>query len=205
MPGVSQHVCHRGNNRTHVFADDDDRRMFLTLLQRCSSQQNVAVHGYVLMTTHYHAQVTPYEEHCVPRMMQNLGSQYVRYFNDRHARTGTLWEGRYQSSLILDERYWLTCLRYIERNPVAAGMIASPADYEWSSYGANGMGRENPILTPHGLYLRLGDTATVRNAEWAALCGQPPAERDVAAIRDALRRRCAIGTGRVKRAAVLAA
>ena len=187
VPGLSQHVHHRGNNRSDVFRDDDDRHVFLTLLQRYAPRHGVAVHGYVLMTTHYHAQVTPFEESSLPRMMQSLISRYVRYFNDRHHRTGTLWEGRYRSCLIDEMRYWLVCLRYIEMNPVRAGIASSPGEYRWSSHAANAKGAHDPILTPHELYLQLAPAAGLRRERWADVCAQPTSERDVACIRAATR------------------
>lgn len=104
------------------------------------------------MTTHVHAIVTGQEPESLSRMMQSLGRSYVRYFNKRYHRTGTLWEGRYWASLIADERYWLTCLRYVEMNPVAARMVSSPDAYPWSSYQAHAFGRSDRLLTAHPLF-----------------------------------------------------
>lgn len=163
------------------------------MMATAAAEHGVAIHGYVLMTTHYHAQVTGFDADSLPGMMQNLGRGYVRYFNDRHRRTGTLWEGRYQSSLILDERYWLTCLRYVEVNPVRARMVDLPGDYQWSSHQANALGAEDPLLTQHTLYLQLAGHPKTRAECWAQLCGQPLTERETARIREALRRNREIG------------
>jgi putative transposase len=114
------------------------------------------------MTTHIHAVVTGRQPDSLPRMMQSLGRTYVRYFNDRHHRTGTLWEGRYWASLIADERYCLTCLRYVEMNPVAARMVPCPDVYPWSSYHAHALGRSDTLLTGHPLFLQLGTDSTGR-------------------------------------------
>jgi putative transposase len=193
IPGVSHHIRHRGNNRCDVFTDDNDRLQFLALLGKCARQRGVAIHGYVLMTTHMHAVLTGSDAESVPRMMQSLGRSYVRYFNEKHRRTGTLWEGRYWAGLIHDERYWLTCLRYVEMNPVAARMVSSPEAYPWSSYHAHAGGRSDALLTLHPLYLQLGSDAASRSANWAAICGQPIAETDLAEIRTATRRGTSVG------------
>jgi putative transposase len=185
---LSHHIHHRGNNRCDVFRDDDDRRTFLGMLYAVAVAHHVAVHGYSLLTTHYHAQMTAPAETSLPRMMQCLGRRYVRYFNHRHRRTGTLWEGRYCASLIDSERYWFVCLRYVEMNAVSAHMVAHPGTYEWSSYHANALGAADPIITTHPLYEGLGATPSERRARWAEWCGQPTSERDLAKIRAALRR-----------------
>jgi len=193
VPGFSHHVRHRGNNRSDIFRDDRDRNHFLYLLRRSAPKKNVEVHGYVLMTTHFHLLATGLHRESLPRFMQSVGRSYVRYFNDRHERSGTLWEGRYWASLVLDERYWLTCLRYIERNPLAAGMVRAAGAHPWSSYSANALGRPDPLLTPHRLYLQLGTDASSRAANWAALCGETISEGDRARIRTAIRRGTSLG------------
>jgi putative transposase len=194
IDGLSHHVTHRGNNRCDVFRDRADREMFLSYLRASSVKYRVTVHGFVLMTTHIHAQVTASDPDGLPRMMQSLGRRYVRYFNDRYHRTGTLWEGRYDASLILDERYWYRCLRYIERNPVRAGIVAVPGDYEWSSYRANALGTNDPLLTPHPLYVALGTDAQTRATAWAAVCQEAPSEGEVMEIRSVTYRGGFLGT-----------
>jgi putative transposase len=147
-PGFSHHVRHRGNNRCDVFLDAEDRQTFLSMVETAARAVGVSVHAYMLMSTHYHAQLTAPDEDALPLMMQRLGRCYVKYFNKRHGRTGTLWEGRYRASLILDQEHWYNCLRYIEANPVRAGMVASAAEYKWSSYRFNAMGLERPDHHP---------------------------------------------------------
>jgi putative transposase len=187
VPGLSHHVWHRGNNKTDIYKDDEDRSVFLLLLGNAAERGDVRIHGWTLMTNHYHALVTAPDEHQLPRTMQLVGKNYVRYFNDRHRRTGTLWEGRYRASLVLDERYWATCLRYVETNPVAARIVAKPEDYRWTSYRHHAFGAEDRLISPHALYDGLGDTAARRQAEWRTLCGQPLAPEDVALVTEALR------------------
>lgn len=187
VPGLSHHVYHRGNNRTDVFHDDEDRTVFLLLLGNAAERGDVSIHSWTLMTNHYHALVTAPNEHALPRMMQRLGRSYVRYFNARHKRTGTLWEGRYQASLVIDERYWLHCLRYIETNPVAANMVDSPDKYRWTSFRHHGLGLSDPLISSHPLFDAIGDSAQRRQAEWREACACPLPAEDVALITEALR------------------
>jgi putative transposase len=185
IPGLSQHVIQRGNNRGAVFVAPHEYRHLLALLCETSQKHCVGIHGYVLMTNHIHLIATPSSASGLPKMMQGLGS-YVRDFNRRHERTGTLFEGRYRASLIHDERYWLTCLRYIELNPVRAGLVPSPELYEWSSYGAHALGRLDPLLTPHPLLLEGGRTAADRQLAWQATCGAPIDDGTLFRIRHAI-------------------
>jgi putative transposase len=187
VPGLSHHVYHRGNNSGTIYRDDEDRMVFLMLLGRAAQRGDVKIHSFSLMTTHYHALVTAPAEGALPRMMQRLGRGYTRYHNDRHHRTGTLWEGRYQASLVIDERYWLTCLRYIEMNAVAAHIVGRPEEHEWSSYRHHAFGASDSLIAPHPLYDALGDTPSRRQAEWRTLCGQAIPPEQVALVEEAVR------------------
>lgn len=120
------------------------------------------VHAYVLMTNHVHLLITPTHADSASLMMKHLGQRYVQYINRTYQRTGTLWEGRFRSCLAQDERYALACYRYIELNPVRAGMAEHPADYVWSSYRANGQGETNLVITPHEQYIALGNSRQER-------------------------------------------
>ena len=129
---------------------------------QAANKNNVAIHAYVLMTNHVHLLVTPGQDYGITYMMQDLGRQYVRYINHTYKRTGTLWEGRYKASLVDSEAYLLTCMRYIEMNPVRAKMVTHPGEYNWSSYAANGQGANNTIVNSHPLYISLGKSNTQR-------------------------------------------
>jgi putative transposase len=187
VPGCSQHVCHRGNNRGDIFRDEGDRVVFLKILAEAAAKNGVEIGGYALMGNHYHALVTPPDEGALPNTMQRLGRGYVRYFNDKYRRTGTLWEGRYRSSVILDERYWLTCLRYIELNAVAAKLVTQAHDYEWSSYRHHAYGLEDALLAPHPLFTALGRGDGDRQQAWRYICDQMVSPEDEALIVSALR------------------
>ncbi len=164
LAGMPQHVVQRGNDRQPCFFNEDDYAHYLTGLNEACQKESCAVHAYVLMTNHFHLLLTPMQAGCVGRTMQSLGRRYVRYVNDRYRRTGTLWEGRFKSSLIDTDSYLLQCHRYIELNPVRAGTVEDPGHYAWSSHGHNAFGRHNPLLHSHPLYLALGSTNATRCA-----------------------------------------
>ena len=157
VPGVALHVIQRGNNRGICFFADGDRLAYLRYLHKFSLEAGCAVHAYCLMTNHVHMLLTPKAANACAVLMKSLGQHYVQYVNRVHDRTGTLWEGRYRSCLAESERYVLACYRYIELNPVRAGLVAHPRDYLWSSYRANAQGRKDSVLVPHAAFLGLGD------------------------------------------------
>lgn len=154
------------------------------------------IHAYVLMTNHVHLLVTPGAVGMVGRMMQTVGRRYVRYVNDSLGRTGTLWEGRYKSSLVDSESYLLECYRYIELNPVRAAMVAAAQDYRWSSFGHNGQGRIDPLIHPHEVYERIDQDPEKRRAEYRHLVAQGIDEVQLHAIRQYAQRQRALGSNR---------
>ena len=163
------HVIQRGNNRQPIVRDDRDRQRLLDLWFEHARAFRVAIHAYVIMDNHFHLLVTPETQDGLPLMMQAVGRAYVRYFNARHQRTGTLWEGRYRSNVIETERYLLACMVYIDLNPVRAGMVARAEDFAWSSHRhAIGQLRDK-LVTPHALYWALGNTPFAREAAYAGL------------------------------------
>ncbi len=163
------HVIQRGNDRQAIVRDDADRERLLALWHEHAQTFKVAVHAYVIMDNHFHLLVTPETDTGLPQMMQAVGRAYVRYFNLRHQRTGTLWEGRYRSNLIESERYLLACMVYIDLNPVRAGMVGQPADYKWSSHRhCIGQGSDKLVKT-HALFWGLGNTPFAREAAYAEL------------------------------------
>jgi len=162
---MPQHLVARGNNRLPCFFEDQDRRVYLGYLREYSAELACEIHAYVLMTNHIHLLVTCREPGGISRFMQVLNRRYSRYFNRAHGRTGTLYEGRFRSCLIETERYFLAVMRYIELNPVRAGMVALPGDYPWSSHRANASGIPGGLLTPHPIYLGLA--AALEGRKWA--------------------------------------
>jgi putative transposase len=167
--GIAQHIIQRGNNRQVCFASEQDMAVYAHWLREYAGQFAVAIHAWVFMTNHVHLLATPYAVDGVSRMMQALGRRYVRYFNREYRRSGTLWEGRFKSSLVQSETYLLLCQRYIELNPVRAAMVSDPAEYKWSSYQCHALGKPIALSTPHAEYLRLGSTPLDRQHAYREL------------------------------------
>jgi putative transposase len=187
VPGYPHHVIQRGNNRQAIFASAGDYTMLLGLLAENAQKYRVAVHAYVLMTNHLHLLATPETADGLPLLMQAVGRRYVRAFNDAQGRTGTLWEGRYRSTLIQTDRYLLACMAYIDLNPVRAGLVTEPAAYGWSSHGHYIGLRNDKLITPHPLVWALGNTPFAREAAYAELVRAGiSAEQQVALTRSAL-------------------
>lgn len=198
IPGQPQHVIVRGNNRSEIFCCDADYRFYLEKLQVACKNHGCQVHAYVLMTNHVHLLITPDSEVSLAKTLQMLGRYYVQYFNYCYRRTGTLWEGRYKATLIDSESYLLACMRYIELNPVRAGMVADPVDYPWSSYCFNALGQADDLVTPHFEYQRLGNDDGERQAAYRALFRQAISEIQIKEIRDATNKAWALGDSRFK-------
>lgn len=198
VPGQPQHVIQRGNNRSVLFAAAKDYQFFRDCLQTACEHHGSQVHAYVFMTNHVHLLMTPKTESAIGKVMQSVGRRYVQYFNYTSGRTGTLWEGRYRATLIDTERYLLSCYRYIELNPVRAGLVDAPGEYPWSSYGANALGRVDSLVTMHGLYLGLGTDPDTRRSTYRALFQENMDASTLSAIRDATHKGWALGTDRFR-------
>jgi len=189
---MSSSVATIGN----CFLTEEDYTAYTQDLLDASAHCQCAIHAYVLMTNHVHLLVTGREHNSISRMMQRLGRHYVACFNARYRRTGTLWEGRFKSSLVDTKRYLLTCYRYIELNPVRAAMGAHPRDYRWSSFSCNADGRPDPLAKPHGAYLALGETPVARRNAYRALFASAISDDDMANIRSHVQRQKALGDSR---------
>jgi putative transposase len=169
LAGYPHHIIQRGNNRQTIFAAVADYQYLLGLLEENAKKFEVDVHAYVLMTNHFHLLATPRTEKGLPLFMQAVGRSYVRYFNDRQTRTGSLWEGRYRSTLIETDRYLLACMAYIDLNPVRAGMVGEVLEYAWSSHGFYVGARSDKLITPHALFWDLANTPFGREVAYADL------------------------------------
>jgi len=169
LAGWPQHVVQRGNDRKPTFRDDADRLLYLRALQEMAQRYACDIHAYVLMSNHVHLLVTPRVGGGLSRCMQQVGRRYVRHFNERYERTGTLWEGRFRSCLVGEREYLLNCYRYIEMNPVRAGMVATPAAWRWSSHRCNALAETDTRVTPHPDYLELGETPETRLRAYGCL------------------------------------
>ena len=194
--GVPQHIVQRGNNRQICFGGEEDMKAYLNWLKEFSKKYNVDVHAWVLMTDHVHLLCTPQEEGAISRMMQSMGRMYVRYYNDTYQRSGTLWEGRFKSSLVQSERYLLELYRYIELNPVRADMVDDPGEYSWSSYACNALGIKTELQTPHAEYLSLGKTKEERLENYRALFKVHVSDELLKEIRESVNKGLALGSER---------
>ena len=169
VPDIAVHVTQRGNNRGACFFGDADYSIYLRYLRLFAPKCGCTVHAYCLMTNHVHLLLTPHSQGACGKLMKQVGQRYVQHVNRARGRTGTLWEGRFRSSVAASERYVLACYRYIELNPVRAGMVADPAEYRWSSHRANASGEADSLLAPHPAYLALSDDAASRHRQYSGL------------------------------------
>ena len=199
IPGQPQHVIVRGNNRTEIFRFEADYRFYLEKLKLACDKHGCDIHAYVLMTNHVHLLITPNQALSLPKTIQMLGRYYVQYYNYRYQRTGTLWEGRYKATLMDSEAYLLTCMRYIELNPVRAGMVSHPSKYPWSSYHHNARGQPDGLVAPYLEYRRLGKTDAERQATYRQLFKYHLPDRSVSEIREATNKAWVLGNERFKR------
>ena len=191
-PGVPLHVLQRGNNRAACFFGDIDRRFYLKCLAESAARHACVIHAYVLMSNHVHLLVTPSKSGAIAATMQDIGRKYVRVINALHGRTGTLWEGRFKSSVIDSERYVLACHRYIELNPVRAGMVARPGDFLWSSHNHYCGIRDNALIADHDWFRALGLTLGERRSAFQDLFSEDLDEATLARIRGAINAGCPI-------------
>jgi putative transposase len=171
----------------NIFRSDGDYECFLEILRAATIRHHTEVHTSVLMTNHVHLIVTPQTANGLSETMKFVGETYASYFNRRYVRTGGLYNGRYRSMPIDTERYWFTCMRYVELNPVRAGIVKRPDEYRWSSYRFHAIGEPNPLIVPHRIYLALGNSADIRQQCWRAICREALSEDQLAEMRDLVR------------------
>lgn len=193
------HVVQRGINRSACFFGEADYLIYLRYLATFSARFGCSVHAYCLMTNHVHLLLTPHTKGACALLMKNLSQHYVQGVNQRLKRSGTLWEGRFHSSLVTSERYVLACYRYIELNPVRAGIVPFPGHYRWSSYGANAEGKPNGLIQAHPAYQGLEVEPERRSWAYRNLCNERLPDSMMDEIRKATRVGCAIGTRRRQR------
>lgn len=188
LPGIPLHIVHRGHNRQPCFHVRSDYLVYLDKLNVHAPAAGCAIHAYVLMTNHVHI-LTSFDDLSGPsRLMRKLGQQYSSYLNKRLGKSGTTWEGRYWSCPVPTEQYLFICQRYIELNPVRAGLVHRQDHYEWSSYRKNsGLDEQNSIVSPHELYGRLGTTEAIRQESYRKLFAQELTEEELTQIRTGLK------------------
>ncbi|MCR9106238.1 MAG: transposase [Gammaproteobacteria bacterium] len=183
VPGIAAHIVQRGNNRQPTFFEEQDYRVYLSLLRAAAKRYRCLIHAYTLMTNHVHILATPIEQTSVSQLMQHLGRHYVPHINRKYGRTGTLWEGRFKASTVESSSYVLACYRYIELNPVRARIVDRPADYPWSSFKRNACLAPDRTIVEHPEYSRLGSSRAKRASNYLQLFEQPLGEDGHSAIR----------------------
>ncbi len=188
------HLTHRGNNRQLIFTQTADFGVFRHYLKEAVEQQGVSLNAYVFMTNHIHLMLTPNDASGISKAMHSASRRYAGYFNARYQRTGTLWEGRFYAALITSERYLFACYRYIDMNPVRAGIVRRPNDYLWSSHRFYAQGANDELVTPHSSILEFSANAARRQAAYRALFDVPCDASEYDAIRTASRAGRAIGS-----------
>jgi putative transposase len=199
LPDLALHIIQRGNNRGACFFRDADYFAYLGYLRFFARQFGCSVHAYCLMTNHVHLLLTPHRAESCARFMKALSQAYVQYVNKAVGRTGTLWEGRFKSCLVAAAEYIFACYRYIELNPVHAGMVAHPADYRWSSYAANAEGRDSSLIDSHSAYLALADAPAERLRAYREMFGTALEHTVIEEIRKATRGGYLVGSRRRSR------
>jgi putative transposase len=195
LAGYPHHVVQRGNNRQPICLEAADFQTLQSLLFENARKFGVSIHAYVLMGNHFHLLATPSTDEALPKMMQSVGRSYVRYFNDRTQRTGTLWEGRYKSTLIEADLFLLACMAYIDLNPVRAGLVSQARDYPWSSHGHYIGLHADKLITPHPLVWNLGNTPFAREAAYAQLVHDGISQGQQVALTEAVLLGWALGGG----------
>ena len=185
FPGVALHVIQRGVDRTACFRGESDYLVYLSNLRHLAAKHGCGVHAYCLMTNHVHLLLTPTNADSCTTLMRDLGQRYVPYFNSRYGRTGTLWEGRFRSCIAESARYVLACYRYIELNPVRAGMVKQPAAYFWSSHAINTGSRSDSFLSLHPEFAALAADSSTRHRAYRELFQEEIDQPLLCAIRDA--------------------
>jgi putative transposase len=193
LPGYPQHVIQRGNNRQQILFEEQDYWFLWEKIGAAAAKFQCQVHAYVLMPNHFHLLLTPMTEDGVGKLMQYVGRYYVQFFNNRYDRTGTLWEGRYRGTLVDPAKLLLPVGRYVESNPVRHGLVTEPGDYAWSSYGANALGNDDPLVTHHPAYEKLGRSQKARQAAYAKAFGTPIDEALLTRVRDATNKAWVLG------------
>lgn len=199
LPDFPVHVVHRGNNRQRIFTCESDLLLFRRSLEEDAAELSISVHSYVLMSNHVHLLLTPRTANAISRLIQRVARQYVGYFNSRYRRTGTLWEGRFHSTVIGSDAYLLACHRYIENNPVRAGMVTHPAMYPWSSHGHNAGLALDSLVTLHPVVGSLGATERARSEAYRRMFLEPDRADETDVLRAASRMSRAVGFPEVAR------
>ena len=199
LPNTPHHIVQRGHNRKVVFVSDDDFNYYCDNLIRFKSEFDCKIYAYCLMTNHVHLIVDPGNEPgSLSQLMKRVAGRQTRYVNRVERRSGSLWEGRYKSSIIAADEYLPACCRYIELNPLRAGMVSDPIDYRWSSYGCKTTDTEDHVVDYPNFYLSLSDNMEARQRVYRDYVFGTIPEHEITLIREALQRGQVTGSERFR-------
>ncbi|MEO7494495.1 MAG: transposase [Massilia sp.] len=194
LPDHPHHIIQRGNDGQLIFREPEDYQRFLVWLRESAREFGVAVHAYALMPDHLHLLATPSDATCLAQTMQRVGRFYVPWYNGKYNRAGSLFQGRFRTSLIEAQRYFMVCSRYIELNPVRTRMVAEPGEYPWSSYAHHAGIRPDPVITDHMLYWSLGNTPFQREAAYKEMVTQSLSKDELDTVSQALHKGWPLGS-----------
>ncbi len=180
--GLIYHVINRGNNRQAVFRKAGDFQAFLDALANLKERKPFDLFGYCLLKNHFHLLIRPLET-TISRLVQSLLVSHTQRYHKHHHSGGHVWQGRFKSPIVQDDEHVLTVLRYIEANPLRAGIVADAGDYRWSSYRVHGLGETSELVSPLVTYDRLSPSRAVRRRKWAEKVHQPLKEALAGAVR----------------------
>jgi putative transposase len=193
LAGELHLVLLRGHNDQPVFADDADRTTFCELLREAAARHGVAIHAYALLNSEVHLLLTPAQAEAPGRMVQSLGRRYVAAVNRRHGRRGTLWDGRFRSSLVDAQSLLLPATVFVETRPVAAGLAVNASDWPWSSAAHHVGRRRDPLVHDHEGYWALGNTPFDRERAHTVALDEAQQSGGDTRIADASKRPLVIG------------
>ena len=168
-----QHIILKGLEGRRLYFEEQDYQYFHDCLDAAAYNYHLKLHAYVLMPDHVHILATPANTDSVSRTVQSIGRNYVQYYNESYASSGTLWESRYRATVIEAKTYLLACSQYIEMNPVRAGLVKKPQEYRWSSYAHNALARADEMFTDAPQYRRLGPNHKERARAYRARFKNP--------------------------------
>jgi len=199
VPNTPHHIVQRGHNRQTVFVSDDDYNYYRENLIYFKQELKCRIYSYCLMTNHVHLVIDPgANPDSLSLLMKRVAGRQTRYVNKLEKRTGSLWEGRFKSSIVSQKEYLAACCRYIELNPLRAGMATNPAEYRWSSYACKGEGKQDLVVDFDTSYLARGGNESERQVAYAEYVLGTVPEYELKLIRESLQRGQLTGSDRFR-------
>jgi putative transposase len=181
--GLVYHALNRGNNRARVFCHDADFQQFLDALAQTKERYPFRLYAYCLMDNHFHLVLEPAAGQKISRILQSLTVAHTWHYHQASTTSGHVWQGRFKSPVVSADEHLLTVMRYIESNPLRAGMVRDLSCYRWSSYPAHGLGQRLPVVDEAPLWVALGQSEEARQSYWRGWLHTPLTEKELSAVR----------------------